>query len=164
MIGRLNAVPFIETAIPCTSRPGGPAAGPGGPRHPLPSRAEAPCGPPRRTRRQQRHGGSLGGMAGPERVTVKGAKVRHETQVKLGLRAAGLHGTDLPKRSPANSRIPDQPDRTRSGGYVGGSSMDGIESFRESVEHAVIGQIAQNLFIQSTRCRVSPRELLEASF
>jgi len=42
--------------------------------------------------------------------------------------------------------------------------MDGIESFRESVEHAVIGQIAQNLFIQSTRCRVSPREVLEASF
>ena len=42
--------------------------------------------------------------------------------------------------------------------------MDGIESFRESVEHAVIGQIAQNLFIQSSRCRVSPREVLEASF
>src|ERR1035437_4057609 len=64
----------------------------------------------------------------------------------------------------ASVRLDDQPDRTRSGGCVGGSSMHGIESFRESVEDAVIGQIAQNLFVQPTRCRVGPREVLEASF
>ena len=42
--------------------------------------------------------------------------------------------------------------------------MHGIEGFGESVEYAVIGQIAQNLFIQSTRCRVSRRKVFEASF
>jgi hypothetical protein len=75
-----NAVPFIEAAIPCTTRPVGPAAGPVEPHHPLPSQRKRPGGPPRRTRRQWRARSSPGGMSPTRRYRRAGTDMQERSR------------------------------------------------------------------------------------